>query len=128
MGNFCTQCGRPLQEGEVCNCTAQAAPNPTPAAPTPTPVAPNPVTPPQAAPTPAPAPTPTPVQAAPSQSSREIKQGFENLVTALKTVWKNPAEAASALAKKELACCIDFNCRTGTFQRIICFDKLRCRT
>ena len=101
MGNFCTQCGRPLQEGEVCNCTAQAAPNPTPAAPTPTPVAPNPVTPPQAAPTPAPAPTPTPVQAAPSQSSREIKQGFENLVTALKTVWKNPAEAASALAKKE---------------------------
>ena len=67
----------PLQEGEVCNCTAQAAPNPTPAAP-----------------------TPTPVQAAPSQSSREIKQGFENLVTALKTVWKNPAEAASALAKK----------------------------
>lgn len=86
MGNFCTQCGRPLQEGEVCNCTAQAAPNPTPAAPTPTPVAPNPV---------------TPVQAAPSQSSREIKQGFENLVTALKTVWKNPAEAASALAKKE---------------------------
>ena len=100
MGNFCTQCGRPLQEGEVCNCTAQAAPNPTPAAPTPTPVAPNPVTPPQAAPTPAPAPTPTPVQAAPSQSSREIKQGFENLVTALKTVWKNPAEAASALAKK----------------------------
>lgn len=93
MGNFCTQCGRPLQEGEVCNCTAQAAPNPAPAAPTPTPVAPNPVTPPQAA--------PTPVQAAPSQSSREIKQGFENLVTALKTVWKNPAEAASALAKKE---------------------------
>ena len=92
MGNFCTQCGRPLQEGEVCNCTAQAAPNPTPAAPTPTPVAPNPVTPPQAAPTPAPAPTPTPVQAAPSQSSREIKQGFENLVTALKTVWKNPAD------------------------------------
>lgn len=71
MGNFCTQCGRPLQEGEVCNCTAQAAPNPV-----------------------------TPVQAAPSQSSREIKQGFENLVTALKTVWKNPAEAASALAKK----------------------------
>lgn len=101
MGNFCTQCGRPLQEGEVCNCTAQAAPNPAPAAPTPTPVAPNPVTPPPAAPTPAPAPTPTPVQAAPSQSSREIKQGFENLVTALKIVWKNPAEAASALAKKE---------------------------
>mgnify|MGYP006967896641 CR=1 FL=1 len=45
MGNFCPQCGRPLQEGEVCNCTAQAAPNPAPAAPTPTPVAPNPVTP-----------------------------------------------------------------------------------
>lgn len=108
MGNFCTQCGRPLQEGEVCNCTAQAAPNPAPAAPnpapaapTPTPVAPNPVTPPPAAPTPAPAPAPAPVQAAPSQSSREIKQGFENLVTALKIVWKNPAEAASALAKKE---------------------------
>ena len=115
MGNFCTQCGRPLQEGEVCNCTAQAAPNPAPAAPnsapaapnpapaapTPTPVAPNPVTPPPVAPTPAPAPAPTPVQAAPSQSSREIKQGFENLVTALKIVWKNPAEAASALAKKE---------------------------
>ena len=100
MGNFCTQCGRPLQEGEVCNCTAQAAPNPAPAAPTPTPVAPNPATPPQAAPTPAPNPV-TPVPAAPSQSSREIKQGFENLVTALKTVWKNPAEAASALAKKE---------------------------
>lgn len=38
MGNFCTQCGRPLQEGEVCNCTAQAAPNPAPAAPTPTPL------------------------------------------------------------------------------------------
>ena len=53
MGNFCTQCGRPLQEGEVCNCTAQAAPNPAPAAPTPTPVAPNPVTPPQAGPKPA---------------------------------------------------------------------------
>ena len=108
MGNFCTQCGHPLQEGEVCNCTAQAAPNPAPAAPnpapaapTPTPVAPNPVTPPPAAPTPAPAPAPAPVQAAPSQSSREIKQGFENLVTALKIVWKNPAEAASALAKKE---------------------------
>lgn len=97
MGNFCTQCGRPLQEGEVCNCTAQAAPNPAPAAPTPTPVAPNPVTPPPAAPTP----VPTPVQVAPSQSSREIKQGVENLVTALKTVWKNPAEAASVLAKKE---------------------------
>ena len=90
MGNFCTQCGRPLQEGEVCNCTAQAAPNPAPAAP-------NPVTPPPAAPTP----VPTPVQAAPNQSSREIKQGFENFVTALKTIWKNPAEAASALAKKE---------------------------
>lgn len=90
MGNFCTQCGRPLQEGEVCNCTAQAAPNPAPAAP-------NPVTPPLAAPTP----VPTPVQAAPSQSSREIKQSVENLVTALKTVWKNPAEAASVLAKKE---------------------------
>lgn len=108
MGNFCTQCGRPLQEGEVCNCTAQAAPNPAPAAPnpapaapTPTPVAPNPVTPPPVAPTPAPAPAPTPVQAAPSQSSREIKQGFENLGTALKTIWKNPAEAVSALAKKE---------------------------
>ena len=128
MGNFCTQCGRPLQEGEVCNCTAQAAPNPTPAAPTPTPVAPNPVTPPQAAPTPAPAPTPTPVQAAPSQSSREIKQGFENLVTALKTVWKIRQKPLLLLQKRELACCIDFNCRTGTFQRIICFDKLRCRT
>ena len=107
MGNFCTQCGRPLQEGEVCNCTAQAAPNPAPAAPTPTPVAPNPLTPPQAEPTPAPAhtqattPAPTPVQAAPIQSSREIKQGFENLGTALKTIWKNPAEAVSALAKKE---------------------------
>lgn len=114
MGNFCTQCGRPLQEGEVCNCTAQAAPNPAPAAPTPTPVAPNPV---------------TPVQAAPSQSSREIKQGFENLVTALKTVWKNPGRSRFCSCKKrELACCIDFNCRTGTFQRIICFDKLRCRT
>lgn len=40
MGNFCTQCGRPLQEGEVCNCTAQAAPNPAPAAPNPAPAAP----------------------------------------------------------------------------------------
>ena len=50
---------------------------------------------------PAPTPAPTPVQAAPSQSSREIKQGFENLGTALKTIWKNPAEAVSALAKKE---------------------------
>lgn len=118
MGNFCTQCGRPLQEGEVCNCTAQAAPNPAPAAP-------NPVTPPPAAPTP----VPTPVQAAPNQSSREIKQGFENLVTALKTIWKNPGRSCfCSCQKRELACRIDFNCRTGTFQRIICFDKLRCRT
>lgn len=23
MGNFCKNCGRPLQEGEVCNCTQQ---------------------------------------------------------------------------------------------------------
>ena len=25
MARFCTKCGRPLQEGEVCNCTAQNA-------------------------------------------------------------------------------------------------------
>lgn len=23
MGNFCRNCGRPLQEGEICNCTQQ---------------------------------------------------------------------------------------------------------
>lgn len=27
MGNFCSQCGRPLQEGEVCNCTSQKKQN-----------------------------------------------------------------------------------------------------
>lgn len=27
MARFCTKCGRPLQEGEVCNCTAQNAGN-----------------------------------------------------------------------------------------------------
>ena len=25
MARFCTKCGRPLKEGEVCNCTAQNA-------------------------------------------------------------------------------------------------------
>lgn len=101
MGNFCTKCGRPLQEGEICNCTGQQTPNPAPV--NQTPVTPNPVTPPSAAPTPS-APTPvapTPVQTAPSKSSLEIKQGFQNLVSALKTIWTNPSEAASLLAKKE---------------------------
>lgn len=27
MGNFCTRCGRPLQEGEVCTCQANTNPN-----------------------------------------------------------------------------------------------------
>lgn len=77
MGNFCTQCGRPLQEGEVCNCTQQNQTS-QPA---------------QAAPAPSPA--------TPSQASIEIKNGFCNLVTALKTVWTNPVKAASALAHKD---------------------------
>ena len=25
MARFCTKCGRPLKEGEVCNCTSQNA-------------------------------------------------------------------------------------------------------
>lgn len=128
--------GRPLQEGEVCNCTAQAAPNPAPAAPnpapaapTPTPVAPNPVTPPPAAPTPAPAPAPAPVQAAPSQSSRWNQTGLWKFGYSVENCLEKPGRSRFCSCKKrELACRIDFNCRTGTFQRIICFDKLRCRT
>lgn len=26
MGNFCSQCGKPLQEGEVCTCQQQINP------------------------------------------------------------------------------------------------------
>lgn len=110
MGNFCTQCGRPLQEGEVCNCTQQnaeqqAAPQPTPqpaqqAAPQPAP-APQPAQ--QAAPQPAPAAYQQAPQQPmpPSQTAMEVKNGFNNLVTALKTIWTNPANAASALAHKD---------------------------
>lgn len=100
MGNFCTQCGRPLQEGEVCNCTQQnQAPQPAPAP------APQPA--PEAAVQPAPAPAPQTYQQVPpqpvnpSQTSIEIKNGFNNLITALKTIWTNPAKAASALAEKD---------------------------
>lgn len=101
MGNFCTQCGRPLQEGEICNCTQQnQAPQPAPA-PQPVPEAAQP------APAPAPQPAPQayqqvpPQPVTPSQTSIEIKNGFNNLVTALKTIWTNPAKAASALAQKD---------------------------
>lgn len=96
MGNFCTQCGRPLQEGEICNCRQQAASEPTPQ-PTPQPA-------PQ--PTPQPAPQPTyqqvpPQPAVPSQTSIEIKNGFNNLLTALKKIWTNPTQAATSLAQKD---------------------------
>jgi len=88
MGNFCTNCGRPLQEGEVCNCTQQADSASDTAQ--------------QAAPQPAPTAyqqvPPQPI--APSQSAIEVKQGFHNLLTALKKIWVNPAQAASALAQK----------------------------
>lgn len=109
MGNFCTQCGRPLQEGEVCNCTQQnvaqeAAPQPAPqqtqqATPQPAPQQ----TQQQAAPQPA----PTAYQQAPyqpmppSQSAIEVKNGFLNFATAIKSICINPAKAASALAQKD---------------------------
>ena len=32
---FCTKCGRPLQDGEVCTCQQQAAPQPQMTAPQP---------------------------------------------------------------------------------------------
>lgn len=108
MGNFCTQCGRPLQEGEICNCTQQAAPEVAPQ-PAPQPIPqPVPQAAPQPAPQPIPQPTPQPVYqqvppqpAVPSQTSIEIKNGFNNLLTALKKIWTNPTQAASALAQKD---------------------------
>lgn len=72
MGNFCTNCGRPLQEGEVCNCTQQNTAG-------------------QAAPQPI----------APDQTANEISRGFANLVTALKCIWTNPAKATAALAHSD---------------------------
>ncbi len=89
MGNFCTQCGRPLQEGEVCNCTQQTSPvsdTTQQVAPPPSPVAYQQV-------------PPQPI--VPSQSAIEVKQGFNNLLTALKKIWVNPTQAASALAQKD---------------------------
>lgn len=82
MGNFCTNCGRELQEGEVCNCTTQATTSePTPAV------------------QPAPAPAPTPV--APNPAAVEVKQGFTNFTTVLKTIWTNPSQAVCAMSEKE---------------------------
>ena len=106
MGNFCTQCGRPLQEGEVCNCTQQteapnqaapAADSTQQAAPQPAPAAHQ-----QVPPQPAPAAHQQvpPQPAAPSQAAIEAKIGFNNLGTALKKIWTNPTQAASALAQK----------------------------
>lgn len=104
MGNFCTQCGRPLQEGEVCNCTQQAAPQQTQEqAAQPAQQAAPQTAPAQEAPQPAPAAyQQAPRQAMPpSQTAIEVKKGFSNFVTALKTIWTNPSNAASALAQKE---------------------------
>lgn len=77
MSNFCTQCGRELQEGEVCNCMAQ---NQT------------------AQPTPVVQPAPAPITSA---ATLETKQGFTNFITMLKTIWTNPAKAVSAMSADE---------------------------
>lgn len=67
MGNFCSQCGRELQDGEICNCTQQNEAQPQ----------------------------------AQSQIDKEVKNGFQNLLSALKVFFKNPQEAAEILAKSE---------------------------
>lgn len=63
MGNFCSKCGRELQDGEVCNCTQQNVTQ--------------------------------------SQIDTEVKNGLQNLLSALKVFFKNPQEAADTLAKSE---------------------------
>ncbi|MCH5251533.1 MAG: hypothetical protein J1F22_01050 [Lachnospiraceae bacterium] len=82
MGNFCTNCGRPLEEGEVCNCTQTTETQPAPE-------------------TPEAASQPQPQPVAPSQSATELKSGFQNLLTAIKTIFKNPEETANTLGKEE---------------------------
>ena len=76
MGNFCTKCGRPLAEGEICNCQSQSAPQPQQTT------------------------TPPPQPMAPPKENI-VKKGFQNMWEALKTLFKNPAEAAAVLAKEE---------------------------
>ena len=78
MGNFCTKCGRPLAEGEICNCQSQSAPQPQPQQTT----------------------TPPPQPMAPPKENI-VKKGFQNVWEALKTLFKNPAGAAAVLAKEE---------------------------
>lgn len=94
MGNFCTNCGRELQEGETCNCqeTINTQPEVTPAEPVQ-----------EAAPQPAPAPqpTPAPTPATPSQTSLDVNNGFKNLVSAITGIFKNPEGVAETLSKKE---------------------------
>lgn len=83
MGNFCTNCGRPLKEGEVCNCAREEANQPQPQA--------------EAQPQPQ---APVPPKA-PGQSTAALKAGLQNLLTAVKTIFKNPEEAAATLGKEE---------------------------
>lgn len=91
MGNFCTNCGRELQEGEVCNCTQNTATQPQAEA----------TAQPQPEPTVQPQQEPVIQPKTPSQTGADVAAGFQNLFGALKQIFKNPQEAAVTLAKSE---------------------------
>ena len=58
---YCSQCGRPVRDGEICSCQGSASPSSPPPAPGPTPrPTPGPIPGPQSGPIPGPTPRPTP--------------------------------------------------------------------
>lgn len=92
---FCTKCGRPLQDGEVCTCQQQAAPQPQMTAPQPQMTAPQPQ---MTAPQPQmAAPQPQLQQAAPRPAGPNIGTELGNLVKGLFT---SPVEAIAAYTAK----------------------------
>lgn len=79
MAKFCKFCGSPLEEGQVCACQAQAAP--------------------EAAPVAAPAPEAAPVATA-APTAAPAGNGFVNkLLDTLKAYWKAPKAAAAEVAE-----------------------------
>ena len=92
MGNFCTKCGRPLADGEVCNCQATPQINPGQVAPMP-----------QAAPAPqgqpqmAPQGQPYMQQKAPSQFDAVMK----DTLAAFVDIMKAPVTKGQELVKGE---------------------------
>ena len=94
MGNFCTKCGRPLADGEVCNCQATPQINPGQVAPMPQ-AAPAPA--PQGQPQMAPQGQPYMQQKAPSQFDAVMK----DTLAAFVDIMKAPVTKGQELVKGE---------------------------